>query len=178
MALWLSSGKGGRLELIFHDLMHVVLLGIGKDLIASFLADEVDSLLVVEERSAHLKQAFLDYCSWLRQRGISTSAKPFTMQSIGRESKRHFPELQSYYKAVEIKLLIFYFADRYQYVGAHASETEQLRAMAAYSLADFLHMTDTCSRLLTVEQRVFECTTSGSTASFLDPPTQATPLCF
>jgi hypothetical protein len=148
---WILHVRGARLDMFYHDLMHVVYLGFARDLIASCLIDECIDLPAAQ-KSLYLSGVFDNFKEHLKATSnTTTSMRRFTQTSLGRD-KKVFPELQSVYKACHVKQLIFYLAHRYS-TGPYLSFTAKVKAVCVWALADFLHMAETCQRFLSLDQR-------------------------
>jgi hypothetical protein len=103
-----SSVPGFALSTCYHDLLHVLSLGVGKDVVASFLVDILPGVpgADTEERLASLT---VDCQQWCR---APCPKHAFTACALGipAHRPRGFPELASYFKGSTVKLLLSYVA--------------------------------------------------------------------
>jgi hypothetical protein len=109
-----SSVPGFALSTCYHDLLHVLFLGVGKDVVASLLVDILPGVpgADTEERLANLT---VDCQQWCRARGVPCPKHAFTACALGiprHRPGRGFPELASYFKGSTVKLLLSYVAHK------------------------------------------------------------------
>ena len=148
---WVKYVRGARIELFFHDIMHVVYLGFARDLIASVLIVLCESEQPAD-KDVYLKQVHMEMNQWLKTHRQQKVTRVFSRVSIGRVAKDDYPELSSCYKAAAIKQMVFYFAHRMSSL-CNANMLLQLSATCLWSLAEYIHRLDVAPLILSHEER-------------------------
>ena len=105
--------RGWRLELCFFDVFHVVWLGIARDVVASLLVDLMENnILDAGDMDRTLQREFTFCLKWCRRERKTPPRFRLTKPGLGRSKTTDFPELASYYKAMDVKVYTQYLAYR------------------------------------------------------------------
>jgi hypothetical protein len=92
-------------ERVLDDLMHILYLGIGRDLTASIIVDLCQRGEIVSPEAL-----WYNLREWSSQNKLFFNSPIFTMTSLGRKSGKSFPSMDSQVKASNMKVLIKYLA--------------------------------------------------------------------
>lgn len=105
--------SGWNLKLAFHDPMHMVFLGVCRDLYASSLGYWIrNDFFGTGTVSERLRQFSEDLRAQCRQEKIRVGFKRFTLANTGLDKASHFPELGSIFKAAFLKSALWFFAKK------------------------------------------------------------------
>ena len=84
---------------------------------------------------------------WCRQFDVACPPIPFSMNMIGRASKKHLPCMDGNLKAAHVKVYLCFLADQ-AYRLCTGTPHSKLRAVCAWGMAHFLHVLDMSPRIL------------------------------
>jgi hypothetical protein len=133
-----------------HDCMHIIFLGIMRDVVGSIIKDldlrqELPLAPSIEESLRLLYSQLLSWCDRNRVSKPPT-AICFTVANTGiRENA--YPELSTTFKASACKTLLFWIASHLNQLPQH-DEHAKIRASCIWALAQFVHVTDRAGVLL------------------------------
>ena len=137
-----AAMPGWRLESNWFDIMHILHLGVLRDVIASVLDDLASNGLLrlsyVGEDTA-LKDLFLQFKQWCIDHGLSYPPTVFSLALIGRKP-RAYPELSGDVKAAHMQNIVTYLTivcnavcdaserlvNRYASLGTHSRDAARM----------------------------------------------------
>ncbi|CAL1166148.1 unnamed protein product, partial [Cladocopium goreaui] len=121
---------GWSLESCLHDIMHVVYLGTGRDLVASLLGDFLECgvlgppHLSVDHR---LRLFSIEMNKFFKSEKISVRKLQFTAKNTGLGTNSEYPELGSAWKAAHVKVLLGYMACKAVQFASETGDSRFLR---------------------------------------------------
>eukprot|EP00959_Pyramimonas_sp_CCMP1952_P465441 9488309-Pyramimonas_sp.AAC.1 len=137
---------GWRLELCWHDLLHVLFLGIMRIANASCIVELLEKGFLrganVEDKLANLTVHMSGRCN---KAGHPVPRGAMTLKSLSREYKTDWPELASWFKGMHVKSMIFYLAYLSE-LCLDGGKRSKYRATCMWAMANFLHILDSRGR--------------------------------
>lgn len=103
---------GFHLQTCWHDLMHVLYLGCGRDIAASTVVSMWEWGQLPGRGVECLVSLNADYTAWCRALRLGRPRFLFTAASVGRTSKQQMPELSGFFKAMQVKCMLFFLTDK------------------------------------------------------------------
>ena len=136
----------------YRDLMHNLWIGNGRDASASCCCEFVElGLLGPGDPDDLLGDLSLKLSLWCKRNKISKVRHKLSLRAIGRPDRNTYPELASYFKAVNTKVLCMFLAEEAEHLDG-GSERDNHRTACMWSLAEFTHVLDHAERFLTDEE--------------------------
>ena len=158
--------EGYHVDLDLEDLLHNILKGHGRQLVASYFGEVLLEGLLGDDFEDAMVVADCELRVWSRGLGVRPPRHRLNLRSIGwqlydrrnpRELdqaaiRRTAPEMSSWWKAWEMQVLIPFAA---QHALDHGCEDAhgKLRAACLWGLAEWLHVVGTSGRVLDDESR-------------------------
>jgi hypothetical protein len=142
--------EGFRAETLYWDLMHIIYIGFGRDLLGSAIGELlIEGLLPPEgTEAAALRAWWLGFTQWCKQNRICAPPGTLTLSGIGwGQGKTEYPELLTRFKASAVKVMIAYIAvytDRVCTGSMHS----RVRTTCCWALAEFCFVLDGASLIL------------------------------
>jgi hypothetical protein len=145
--------RGHHICLALRDQMHNLYLGVAQDVVASCLWDlQLRGAFGSDSIPMNLKRAYIDYRAWCKLNGVTSTPVGFSLASIGKHQTSDFPCLSSTIKAAHVKGMCFYIAGKtLEHCGN--SEHDRMLAVCTYALAQYIHVQDKASFILTPDER-------------------------
>jgi hypothetical protein len=139
-----------RIDRNTDDLLHMIWLGFGKDVIGQLLFDLAILHPSLEEGLIVLSQ---ECRSWYRARKIPFSMKPWNLNTISVKSmSRDYPTFESKQKGANTKLVFLWLSAKCVELvnsGTDMSGYARLRAEMCWCLSNVLHLFDRAGHFLT-----------------------------
>lgn len=140
---------------LLFDMMHDFNLGWGKDICASVIAELLENgsfRVFGATPDLQLKGLSLWLRKWCKKHRISIPPRNFTQASIGRDSARAYPCLDSGFKAAHVKIILFFLVHVTQKFcdGSYYSRT---RTTCIWACANWLYVLDRAGLWLTDEEQ-------------------------